>query len=372
MTIAQEAVQQWAAQPALAFGVHLGDLCDGKAQATDLGTDGSYGLVQSALDKAQLPFHYLIGNHDLYNYGHKARAAQALRPRGGAAVPEDEVDRPPGAAFYSFRPAPGGRVLLLDSYCFSALSGDATAADAEAFIRARNPNTDNLNSPKGLSGLDSRFVKLGGALGSAQLRWMEQQLAAARAAGESVVVLSHIPLNPAQLSPECGGLCLAWDYEAALAVMRRRDEIEQSAELARQCDLRLDLPQPRVALGIALRGLASSAIDVSDGLLQDLGHLCDRSQVAAQIEDAAMPRADAVVAAGAAGEQALYSGGDDYELLFTAPSGARARLAALATRLNITLNRIGTITEGQGVQVLAADGRRRDFTKFGFDHFAHA
>ena len=220
MTIAQEAVQQWAAQPALAFGVHLGDLCDGKAQVTDLGTDGSYSLVQSALDKAQLPFHYLIGNHDLYNYGHKARAAQALRPRGGAAVPEDEVDRPPGAAFYSFRPAPGGRVLLLDSYCFSALSGDATAADAEAFIRARNPNTDNLNSPKGLSGLDSRFVKLGGALGSAQLRWMEQQLAAARAAGESVVVLSHIPLNPAQLSPECGGLCLAWDYEAALAVIR--------------------------------------------------------------------------------------------------------------------------------------------------------
>ena len=160
--------------------------------------------------------------------------------------------------------------------------------------------------------------------------------------------------------------------EAALAVMRRRDEIEQSAELARQCDLRLDLPQPRVALGIALRGLASSAIDVSDGLLQDLGHLCDRSQVAAQIEDAAMPRADAVVAAGAAGEQELYSGGDDYEVLFTAPSGARARLAALATRLNITLTRIGTITEGQGVQVLAADGRRRDFTKFGFDHFAHA
>ena len=160
--------------------------------------------------------------------------------------------------------------------------------------------------------------------------------------------------------------------EAALAVMRRRDEIEQSAELARQCDLRLDLPQPRVALGIALRGLASSAIDVSDGLLQDLAHLCNRSQVAAHIEDAAMPRADAVVAAGAAGEQALYSGGDDYELLFTAPSGARARLAALATRLNITLTRIGTITEGQGVQVLAADGRRRDFTKFGFDHFAHA
>ncbi|MEZ5560179.1 MAG: thiamine-phosphate kinase [Pseudomonadales bacterium] len=113
-------------------------------------------------------------------------------------------------------------------------------------------------------------------------------------------------------------------------------------------------PMARMDVGRALRGLARSAIDVSDGLLQDLGHLCDASGVGVALDSAAVP-----VAAGATLQQAL-TGGDDYELCFTLPPGAEARLPAL----DVALHRIGEATAERGVWL---DGRQ--IPAGGYQHF---
>lgn len=118
------------------------------------------------------------------------------------------------------------------------------------------------------------------------------------------------------------------------------------------------LPAARVELGQQLRGVASACIDVSDGLLADLGHLCARSSVGARIELASLLVADvdpleAVVA------------GDDYELLFTVPSGRSMQLPGN----DLPLTRIGRIEHGAAVRLLAADGREVASAKRGWSHF---
>ncbi len=134
---------------------------------------------------------------------------------------------------------------------------------------------------------------------------------------------------------------------------------------------RYQLPSPRLALGQALRGLASAAIDISDGLAADLGHIAAASGVGAEIE------ADKVVVAEAAkaGLLALsrpidmvLGGGDDYELLFTAPPEAADAVAALAARLNLPLSPVGRITPAGGVRVLDADGGEIALAEAGWRH----
>lgn len=127
---------------------------------------------------------------------------------------------------------------------------------------------------------------------------------------------------------------------------------------------RLLRPTPRVALGIALRGIATAAVDVSDGLQADLGHITARSGVAAQLDVEALPISSALRAAlaGQARDCALR-GGDDYELCFTAPRHLRATVLALADRLRLTLGRIGCINAGSHVQVEGDDGPA------GYQHF---
>src|SRR5579871_3391226 len=115
--------------------------------------------------------------------------------------------------------------------------------------------------------------------------------------------------------------------EAALAVAAQRGALSLSDEHLAACRRRLDWPEPRVALGMALRQVATSAIDISDGLVQDLGHVCERSGLSACLQTALIPRAPAVTAAGDAGTQAMLGGGDDYELCFTAPPSQRERIA---------------------------------------------
>jgi thiamine-monophosphate kinase len=130
---------------------------------------------------------------------------------------------------------------------------------------------------------------------------------------------------------------------------------------------RYRLPQPRVALGPRLVGLASAAMDVSDGLIADLGHMAEASSVAAVVEAAQAPlspagsRADRLDLA--------LTGGDDYEILFTAPPGAEAAVAALAGELSIPLARIGRIEAGAGVTAVNADGAALEFTSRGWRHF---
>jgi thiamine-monophosphate kinase len=132
----------------------------------------------------------------------------------------------------------------------------------------------------------------------------------------------------------------------------------------------MELPTPRVALGLALRGVASSAIDLSDGLVGDLGHVLRRSGVAACVEVGALPRS-AVLAAQPPQLQleCLLAGGDDYELLFTAPAARRDDVLAAARGAGVEVTRCGVIAPGSGLRVLAQDGSELPARFSGFDHF---
>ena len=137
----------------------------------------------------------------------------------------------------------------------------------------------------------------------------------------------------------------------------------------------METPAPRVALGLALRGVASSAIDISDGLLGDLGHILRSSNagrgVAALIELDALPRSAVLAAqAPAVQTQCLLAGGDDYELLFTAPEAQRDAVRDAGRRAGVAVTRCGSIVDGAGVRVVDAQGRDVSAALRGFDHFA--
>ena len=131
---------------------------------------------------------------------------------------------------------------------------------------------------------------------------------------------------------------------------------------------RYRLPRPRVGLGPALIGLADAAMDVSDGLVQDLGHLCRASGVGAVIEADSVPLSDAVRAADSPLASVL-TGGDDYELLFTAPPQAFAALTALAAASGVPLTPIGRIVDASGVTVRDSAGRPLTLGQGGWRHF---
>ncbi|KPF51195.1 thiamine monophosphate kinase [beta proteobacterium AAP121] len=132
----------------------------------------------------------------------------------------------------------------------------------------------------------------------------------------------------------------------------------------------MELPQPRVALGLALRGVATSAIDISDGLLGDLGHVLQRSKVGATVEVDALPRS-AVLAAQplALQHECLLAGGDDYELLFTAPASAHAAVRAAGQRAHVAVTRCGRIEAAPGLRVVDAAGHAVPTPWRSFDHF---
>ena len=137
------------------------------------------------------------------------------------------------------------------------------------------------------------------------------------------------------------------------------------AEPARaDCIAALQRPQPRVTLGLALSGLATAAIDVSDGLLGDLGHILEQSRLAARLHIAGLP-------APTLERQAWLAGGDDYELLFTAPAALHQQVAALSLALDLPLTRIGVVEAGPvgHVDLRDARGEPIKIEHFGYDHF---
>jgi thiamine-monophosphate kinase len=182
----------------------------------------------------------------------------------------------------------------------------------------------------------------------------------------SVVALGEVPAGVALyrsgakagddiwVSGELGG--------AALAL--RHPEI---SEVAR----RLHEPEPRVELGERLRGLAHAAIDVSDGLTGDLGHVLERSQVGAVLDYERIPRPAALHALGEREleRDCVLSGGDDYELVFTAAPRRREALEALSGELGLALTRIGSIEAGEAKLVVRdAHGEAMPYRR-SYDHF---
>ena len=161
--------------------------------------------------------------------------------------------------------------------------------------------------------------------------------------------------------------------DAALALAARRVGLSPRERSALR--LKLDAPAPRIGLGVALRGIARSAIDVSDGLVADLGHICERSRVAAEVEFARIPASAAMTRRldRPAARAALLAGGDDYELVFTAARAQRAAIGRLARRLRLKLTRIGRITQQRAgvppVAVRDAAGRPVPMKRGGYEHF---
>ncbi len=135
---------------------------------------------------------------------------------------------------------------------------------------------------------------------------------------------------------------------------------------------RLDEPEPRIALGEKLRGVATAAIDVSDGFAQDLGHILERSRCGARVDYDRLPRAtawaqlhDPVLE-----RSCVLGGGDDYELAFTAPQNARGAIEAIGRGLDLALARVGSIVRGEATLALHDAAGRPIAPEPGFDHFA--
>lgn len=159
--------------------------------------------------------------------------------------------------------------------------------------------------------------------------------------------------------------------DAALALADARGRVALPPDARAECRARLEAPEPRVALGKKLRGLASAAIDVSDGLLADLGHVAAQSRVGAEVDYAALPRSAALRACGdrALADECLLAGGDDYELLFTAPATRRAEVEAAAAAAAVAVTRIGRVVAGPEVRLLDAQRKPLPVGRRGFDHF---
>lgn len=151
---------------------------------------------------------------------------------------------------------------------------------------------------------------------------------------------------------------------AALGLAHLQGRTTLSGPRLTDCLAALHRPQPRIALGLALRGLATAAIDVSDGLLADLGHILEGSGVAARLTIPGLPAAGLE-------RDCLLAGGDDYELAFTAAATSDNKVAALAERLGLHLTRIGEIVTGPSGELVLRDagGNVITPTSRGYDHF---
>jgi thiamine-monophosphate kinase len=156
---------------------------------------------------------------------------------------------------------------------------------------------------------------------------------------------------------------------AALALRQLRGATELTSDESTACLERLESPEPRVALGRRLIGLAHAAIDVSDGLLADLGHVLERSGKGAHIDWEKVPTAVALRTRPDLIPACALAGGDDYELCFTAPAAHRNPILAAAAAAKSPVTRIGRVTGTAGLQVVGSDGKPLAYAASGYDHF---
>lgn len=150
----------------------------------------------------------------------------------------------------------------------------------------------------------------------------------------------------------------------------------EQQDMLKQTRAALEYPEPRVALGQALVGVAHAMLDISDGLLQDLGHILKQSQVSAMIDESHLPVHRALLGLPVEEQRkAILAGGDVYELCFTAPAQKSEQIRTIAQSIGIPVTAIGQIVaplvEGQfEARVLATNGEPISLQRMGFDHFA--
>jgi len=194
----------------------------------------------------------------------------------------------------------------------------------------------------------------------------------------SVQIIGKVPIgkalqrNGAQLDDDIWVSGRLGDAAMALAHLQGKLTLPES--LLAICKQALDAPQPRVKLGLALRNIAHCVIDISDGLLADLGHILDASNLGACLELSEIPYSKNVFFDTGLSDpqllQMVLAGGDDYELCFSASPDKRADILELSTDLNLPLTMIGQMTSGTGVSLLGLDNEIVAFKETGFDHFS--
>jgi thiamine-monophosphate kinase len=189
-----------------------------------------------------------------------------------------------------------------------------------------------------------------------------------------ITVIGQVPAGQALLRSGAQAGDELWvsgtlgDARAALEVFR--GTLDAGGEVFAAWRRAMECPEPRVALGQRLRGVASSAIDVSDGLLGDLAHILRRSGVGARIDVDALPRSAALATlAPAMQRECLLHGGDDYELLFSAAPPQHDAVLRAARDAGVAVTRIGRIEPGLALLVVDAAGQPLDVAPGGFDHF---
>ncbi len=158
--------------------------------------------------------------------------------------------------------------------------------------------------------------------------------------------------------------------DARLALEAFRGTVALAGDAFERVRVAMERPQPRVALGLALRGVATSAIDVSDGLLGDLAHVLRRSRLGAEVDADALPRsADLRALSLTLQRTCTLAGGDDYELVFTAPPARAAQVEAAARTAQVGITRIGRVVGEPGLRLLDTAGAMLPNTFGSFDHF---
>ena len=161
--------------------------------------------------------------------------------------------------------------------------------------------------------------------------------------------------------------------DAALALKHMLGTVTLASAMFDIVAQRLHQPNPRIWLGRALTGVASSAIDISDGLVADLTHICERSALSAHLSWPAVPLSKSLLSVALEHQYACaLTGGDDYELCFTAPETMRHRLVSISTSSGVALSRVGSMRRGSPkVTVCDEHGRELPVVAAGFDHFAN-
>ena len=239
-----------------------------------------------------------------------------------------------------------------------------------------------LGVPRGFSLADARRLGVGfGALARATATALVGgNVTAAPGLALTITVGGEVPAGRALLRSRARPGDEVWvsgtlgDARLGLALLERprgpeARRLRGTSRGVRASIDRLQRPTPRLALGRALVGIASACIDLSDGLAQDAGHVAAASRVALHLDARALPASAAVAAAwpeARARVRAMAAGGEDYELLFTAPPSRAGAIARLARRLGLPLTRIGEVRRGRGVHLQGAGTRPLR----GFDHLA--
>ncbi len=283
-----------------------------------------------------------------------------------------------------------GNVLAVSSDML--VSGTHFFADADPFLLGHKALAVNLSDMAAM-GAVPRWATLAIALPDADEAWLgkfsagffslAQQQGVELVGGDTtrgplnlcVTIIGEVPAQQAlrrsgaQIGDDIWVSGTLGDAALALAHLQNRFVLNE-AEFA-LCVMVLHQPQPRVALGLALRGIATSTIDISDGLLADLGHILDASQVGAQLDFAALPISSTLLGymQQPLGRQCVLAGGDDYELCFTVPATRHAEVSHIAAQLDLPLTRVGKVVAGRGCIVHDAAGNPLNVEACGYDHF---